>query len=91
MNRWLTIATTLALAWTNYCAADTTKARCDIYPKGQDHTTKVIGCDFSQRQGYVTITRADGVTHDLSPVGDSPGRVARITGPRARRSSSLTM
>lgn len=73
MNRWLTIATTLALAWANHCAADSTKARCDIYPKGQDHATKMIGCDFSQRQGYVTITRADGVMHDLSPVDDSPG------------------
>ncbi len=89
MNRWLTIATTLALAWTNYCAADTTKARCDIYPKGQDHTTKVIGCDFSQRQGYITITRADGVTHDLSPVGDSPGNYRDQGGRAVYRQAGL--
>ena len=33
----------------------------------------MLACTFGQRQGYVTITRADGVTHDLSPVGDQPG------------------
>ena len=33
----------------------------------------MLGCTFSQRQGYVTITRHDGVTHDLSPVDDRPG------------------
>ena len=53
--------------------ADSTKARCDIYPAGSDHTDKMIGCTFSQRQGYVTITRDDGETHELTPVGDQPG------------------
>ena len=33
----------------------------------------MLACTFGQRQGYITITRADGVTHDLSPVGDAPG------------------
>lgn len=54
--------------------ADSTEARCDIYPAGSDHTDKMIGCKFSQRQGYVTITRDDDVTHELTPVGDQPGR-----------------
>ena len=53
--------------------ADSTKARCDIYPAGSDHTDRMIGCTFSQRQGYVTITRDDGETHELTPVGDQPG------------------
>lgn len=51
--------------------ADSTKARCDIFAKASDQVTKMIGCQFSQRQGYITISRDDGVTHDLSPVGDS--------------------
>lgn len=54
--------------------ADSTEARCDIYAAGSDHTEKTIGCRFSQRQGYVTITRDDGVTHELTPVGDEAGR-----------------
>jgi hypothetical protein len=63
----------VAGVWSALAVADSTDARCDIYPKGQDHADTMIGCTFSQRQGYVTIARADGVTHDLSPVGDTPG------------------
>ena len=49
--------------------ADTVNARCDIYPKGSDTVSKVVACTFAQRQGYVTIARADGVRHELSPQG----------------------
>jgi hypothetical protein len=62
------LATALAAAH-----ADTVDARCDIYPKGSDHTTQVLTCTFSQRQGYILIRRADGVVHDLSPVGQTSG------------------
>jgi len=76
MKRFAIIATIAALTaafWATTSAADTAEARCDIYPKGEDHTDKVLACTFSQRQGYIAIRRADGVTHDLSPVGDAPG------------------
>jgi hypothetical protein len=72
MNRWLIIAALMA-AWANTSAADSTDARCDIYPKGSDHTDVMIPCRFSQRQGYITIDRSDGVNHELSPFGDMPG------------------
>lgn len=62
-----------ALASAAPSLADWTEARCDIYLAGSDHTDKMIGCTFSQRQGYVTITRDDGVTHDLTPLNDEPG------------------
>jgi hypothetical protein len=55
-------------------AADSTEARCDIYPKGSDHTDVIIPCTFSQRQGNVTITRSDGVTHDLVQVEAQSGQ-----------------
>ena len=68
----------LALAAAGLCTsgamADTTDARCDVYPKGEDHTDVMIACTFSQRQGNVTITRSDGVTHDLVQSDDQPGR-----------------
>ena len=67
------IVTVTVAAWTGIAAADWTDARCDIYPRGEDKASAVIPCTFGQRQGYVTITRDDGVTHDLSPVGDAPG------------------
>jgi hypothetical protein len=47
--------------------ADSVQARCDIYPKGEDHTDVVIPCVFSQRQGYISINRSDNVFHDLTP------------------------
>jgi len=59
--------------WSATSAADSTDARCDIYARGADHTDKMIPCTFSQRQGDITISRGDGVTHDLAPVGDLPG------------------
>jgi hypothetical protein len=50
--------------------ADSTQARCDIYPKDQDQTDAMLSCTFSQRQGYISITREDGVTHELEPVDE---------------------
>jgi hypothetical protein len=83
------IATVFALAWTGPSAADWTQARCDVYPKGEDHTNVMIPCTFSQRQGYITIARDDGVTHDLSPVGDTPGNFRDQHGNMVQRESGL--
>ena len=59
--------------WTMAAGADSTEARCDIYPTGQDHASAMLPCTFSQRQGYITVARQDGETHELFPVGDAPG------------------
>lgn len=67
------IAAFTAAVWSIAASADWTDARCDIYPAGADHTEVMIPCTFSQRQGYITITRSDDVTHELAPVGDVPG------------------
>ena len=70
-------------------AADTAEAVCEIYPRGEDHTDVMIPCTFSQRQGYVTIARSDGVTHELSPVGDAPGNFTDQSGSAVYRQSGL--
>ena len=80
----------LAPAWAGIVAADWTEARCDIYPKGSDHTDKMIHCTFAQRQGHVTITREDGVTHDLSPAGDAVGNFRDQHGRTVYRQSGLS-
>jgi hypothetical protein len=49
----------------------------------------MIPCVFSQRQGAVTIKRADGVTHELAPVGDAPGNYRDQHGRPAYRQSGL--
>lgn len=89
MGRGFVIAGAVALALASSSGADTVEARCDIYPAGQDHTDKMIRCTFSQRQGYVTITREDGVTHDLSPVGDAPGNFRDQEGRAVYRQGGL--
>jgi hypothetical protein len=70
-------------------SADSTEARCDIYPAGEDHTDKTIPCTFSQRQGFVTIRRGDGVVHDLEPVGDEAGNFRDTQGRPVYRQSGL--
>ena len=69
--------------------ADSTEARCDIYPTGSDHASASIPCVFSQRQGAVTIARSDGVVHDLLPEGDVPGNYRDADGRPAYRNSGL--
>jgi hypothetical protein len=79
----------LLAAWSLPSAADSTPARCEIYPKGSDKLEKMVPCTFGQRQGHVTITREDGVTYDLSPVGDTPGNFRDQKGRAVYRQSGL--
>ena len=79
----------LLTGWLLPSAADSTQARCEIYPKGSDKLEKMVPCTFSQRQGYITITREDGVTHDLSPVGDGPGNYRDQDGRDVTRENGL--
>ena len=69
--------------------ADSTEARCDIYPRGSDQASAVIPCTFSQRQGFVTIRREDGVVHELRPEGDIAGNFLDQQGRRVFRQSGL--
>lgn len=70
-------------------AADSTQARCEIYPKGSDKLQTMMPCTFGQRQGSITITREDGVTYGLSPVGDTPGNFRDQDGHAVYRQSGL--
>ena len=79
----------LTLLYAMPSIADSTEARCDIYPAGSDHTDVMIACTFSQRQGHVTITRSDGITHDLAPVDDAPGSFVDQHGRKVYRQSGL--
>lgn len=88
MKPYILLAALLAVA-ANPAQADWTDARCDVYPAGSDHTDVMIPCTFGQRQGYITITRDDGVTHELSPVGDAPGNFRDQHGRTVYRESGL--
>jgi hypothetical protein len=89
MSKWNTVfGLFLLLAW-NSGQADSTEARCDIYPAGEDHTDVMIPCVFSQRQGYISISRSDGVRHELEPVADVPGNFLDQDGRAVYRQSGL--
>lgn len=83
------LLTLAAAAWTIPAAADWMDARCDVYPKGSDQLEKMVPCTFGQRQGSVTITREDGVTHELTPVDDAPGNFRDQQGHAVYRQSGL--
>jgi hypothetical protein len=89
MNRWSTISAVALICLATSSEADSTDARCDIYAGGSDKVSKMIPCTFSQRQGYVTITRDDGVTHDLTPEESTPGNFHDQDGRAAYRQSGL--
>jgi hypothetical protein len=89
MKRLTMIAAACAAFWAVSAPADWTDAACVIYPIGEDHTDVLIPCTFSQRQGYITLTRDDGVAHDLSPVGDTPGNFKDQDGRMVYRQSGL--
>ena len=80
----LTAAAIASAAW-----ADSTAARCDVYEAGSDRTDRMMHCTFSQRQGYITISRDDGVRHELSPVGDAAGNYVDEDGQTVYRQDGL--
>ncbi len=91
MNRKAPAALIAALlaGWVLPSAADSTQARCEIYPQGSDKLEKMVPCTFGQRQGHITIIREDGITYDLSPVGDTPGNFRDQDGHPVYRQSGL--
>ena len=89
MKRLICIAASLAAFWATAALADSTDAACVIYPAGSDHSDVMIPCTFSQRQGYITISRSDGVTHELSPVDAAPGNFVDQNSRTVYRESGL--
>lgn len=79
----------ILLITTRFALADSTSARCDIYPAGSDHASASIACTFSQNQGNVYIDRSDGVSHELVPTGDVAGNFVDQSGSAVYRQSGL--
>ena len=69
--------------------ADTTEARCDVYPKGQDRATSTGACRFSQRQGFVSIQWPDGKRYELHPDAKVAGNYTDQDGKPAYRQRGL--
>ncbi|MCP9927707.1 hypothetical protein [Cyanobium sp. CH-040] len=65
--------------------ADTVKARCDVFPKGEDRATSSGLCTFSQRQGFVSIQLKNGQRVELAPDGNKPNAYLDADGKPATR------
>ncbi|HMQ91704.1 MAG TPA: hypothetical protein PKA33_09305 [Amaricoccus sp.] len=89
MRYRLSLAAVLAALWAAPAAADWTEAACEIYPAGSDRIETMLPCTFAQSQGAITITRGDGVTHELTPSGETPGNFHDQDGRTVYRQSGL--
>lgn len=89
MRIWMFLLFLSASGWTVSASADWVDAQCDIYPAGSDKLDQMLPCTFAQSQGFITITRDDGVTHELEPVGDAPGNFRDQDGRTVYRESGL--
>lgn len=65
--------------------ADSVKARCDVFPKGEDRATSSSLCIFSQRQGFVSILLKNGQRVELTPRGNEPTAYLDANGMPATR------
>lgn len=76
LPRRVTLCLGLVSVLAGAALADSTTARCDVYPVGEDTASASVNCRFYQAQGHVVITRDDGPEYDLMPV---EGAYARYT------------
>lgn len=67
--------------------ADTAGAYCEVRKDGETKQGRSGPCDFSQRQGYVSIDLRNGETWELSP-GDKPNHFRDQKGNKVVRTAS---
>lgn len=61
----LAVAAAVVALWTTQAPADSADARCDVYPKGSDHTDNMIpGCATPPTRKACMIKTVRGFHHD---------------------------
>jgi hypothetical protein len=68
-------------------SADTASAYCEVRKNGETKHGRSGACDFSQRQGYVSIDLRNGESWELSP-GDKPNHFRDQKGNKVVRTAS---
>jgi len=79
------VLSVVAMAMAAPVMADTTTARCDVFPKGDDKATSTGLCSFSQRQGFVSIQLNNGTRLEFKPNGTTPNAYLDQQGKPVRR------
>ena len=67
-------------------SADNASAYCEVRKDGETRHGRSGPCDFSQRQGYVTIDLRNGETWELSP-GERPDHFRHQKGNKVVRNA----
>jgi hypothetical protein len=84
---FLTILTSISVSLP--ANADSRKARCSYYLKGEDSAQVSMPCTFSQRQGNVSIQWKDGVRNDFRLLNAKSGQYVDKRGGEVRRENGL--
>lgn len=64
--RFILLFIFFSLIHTSSAFADKKNVRCDVYPKGSDHSDVSIPCTYMEYDDSVTINRSDNVVHYLT-------------------------
>ena len=64
--RFILLFIFVSLIHTSSAFADMKKVRCDVYPKGADHSDVSIPCTYIQYDDSIEINRSDKVIHYLT-------------------------
>jgi len=89
ISPWIPLAvmTAALCAFPTQASADTASAYCEVRKDGETKHGRSGPCDFSQRQGYVSIDLRNGERWELSP-GDKPNHFRDQKGNRVVRTAS---
>jgi hypothetical protein len=73
-------------AWSQRVLADTAEAMCEVHKHGEVRKNASGPCDFSQRQGYVSISLRNGDRWELAP-GERPDHFKDQNGNGVKRTA----
>jgi hypothetical protein len=91
----LMVTARLLAVWLLPASADSTQAECDMLRHGKRDAGDSGPCQFSQRQGYVTIRLKSGKVFELSPASkpqhfkDKDGKDVKLDAPDANSSTYI--
>ena len=81
------IAALMLGAWNQVAMADTSEAMCQVTKHGETRKGQSGPCDFSQRQGYVSIDLRNGDRIELAP-GNKANHFTDQNGTKVTRTAS---
>jgi hypothetical protein len=85
----ITFVVALLAATSNFVVGDTIHSRCGYSSGASTDPGTYQSCTFSQRQGYISISIGEQLSHQLTPDGDIAGTYLDQQGKRVYRKKGL--